>query len=532
VNEDFARLRRWLRRAQPARGQLARALLMGFVAASTNVALLVGALALLVESATRPGLRAVAIVLIVIELFAFVRSPLRFGERLAAHRLGYAAVTRWRRWLVLVVGQLNYSQWRTYASGDLLERALGDTDELQDLWLRFVIPFVDVIAVMVASDVVVAVLPPHGHWWTYAVNLAVLQIIGVLGLSLLARTELAKDRQLRHARGLYRAELVELSAAAPEITLLGRSSYAASRSDVTSARLHDAERGLRRHRRLSNALVIILSLLALVGVISHPDASRVWLVVAAMIGLTNVELLSSARSSLQAAVEVSGGGERLEALTSSVHAGTVPWPDDAMLRVERLRIEEDGRSLVRDATLSVAPGARVAITGESGVGKSTLLRALSRLDRASSGSITIAGIELAAINEDEFRRHVAYVASEPGLTRGYAIDVVLLGRSTERDPFSDLAALGLRADRATHFEELSRGERARVALARALVTSPAIIVLDEPTAGLGRDETARLLELLETTRATVIVATHDADVVSWCDVVIELRAGELVPLNR
>ena len=114
-----------------------------------------------------------------IELFAFVRSPLRFGERLAAHRLGYAAVTRWRRWLVLVVGQLNYSQWRTYASGDLLERALGDTDELQDLWLRFVIPFVDVIAVMVASDVVVAILPPHGHWWTYAVNLAVLQLIGV-----------------------------------------------------------------------------------------------------------------------------------------------------------------------------------------------------------------------------------------------------------------------------------------------------------------------------------------------------------------
>ena len=130
MNEDLARLRRWLRRAQPPRAQLrARALLTGFVATVTNVALLVGAVALLVDSATRPGLRAVAIVLIVIEFFAFLRSPLRFSERMAAHRLGYAAVTRWRRWLVLVVGQLNYSQWRTYASGDLLERALGDTDE-------------------------------------------------------------------------------------------------------------------------------------------------------------------------------------------------------------------------------------------------------------------------------------------------------------------------------------------------------------------------------------------------------------------
>ena len=72
----------------------------------------------------------------------------------------------------------------------------------------------------------------------------------------------------------------------------------------------------------------------------------------------------------------------------------------------------------------------------------------------------------------------------------------------------------------------------RVALARALVTSPRSIVLDEPTAGLGRDETARLLDLLGATGATVIVATHDDDVASWCDVVIELRAGELVPLSR
>lgn len=505
---------------------------MGFVATSTNVALLVGAIALLVESATRPGLRAVAIVLVVIELFAFVRSPLRFGERLSAHRLGYAAVTRWRRWLVLVVGQLTYSQWRTHASGDLLERALGDTDELQDLWLRFVIPFVDVIAVMIACDVVVAILPPHGHWWTYAVNLAVLQLIGVVGLCLLARSELAHDRELRHARGRYRAQVVELSAAAPEITLLGRSSFAASRSATTTAALHDAERRLRRHRRLSNALVVIVSVLALVGVVSHPRTSSVWLVVATMIGLTNAELLSSVRSSLHAAVEVSGGGERLEALSSSAHAGTTAWPDDSTLRAEHLSIEEEDRLLVRDATLRVDPGAHVAIVGESGVGKSTLLRALSRLDGVSSGAITIGGIDLAALDEDQLRQHVAYVASEPGLTRGYAIDVILLGRSTDRDPFNDLNALGLSAERTSHFEELSRGERARVALARALVTSPSIYVLDEPTAGLGREETARLLELLDATGATVIVATHDEDVANWCDLVIELRAGELVALSR
>jgi ABC-type transport system involved in cytochrome bd biosynthesis fused ATPase/permease subunit len=265
-------------------------------------------------------------------------------------------------------------------------------------------------------------------------------------------------------------------------------------------------------------------------VTSHPSTSSVWLVVATMIGLSNFELLSGVRSSLHAAVEVSGGGERLEALATTSHVSTIAWPYDATLSVHHLTLDEDARQLVREADLTVTPGQRVAIVGESGVGKSTLLRALARLDRITSGAITVGGVDIADITESEYRRHVTYVASEPGLTRGYAVDVVLLGRSTERDPHLDLSALGLATDHTTRFEELSRGERVRVALARALVTSPSIYVLDEPTAGLGRDETASVLELLGSTGATIIVATHDADVATWCDVVIELRAGELVPL--
>lgn len=84
----------------------------------------------------------------------------------------------------------------------------------------------------------------------------------------------------------------------------------------------------------------------------------------------------------------------------------------------------------------------------------------------------------------------------------------------------------------TRWDGLSRGERSRVALARALVTSPAIYVLDEPTSGLGATEGAAMLELLAATGATVIVATHDAQVMAWCDEVFELREGTLHALNR
>jgi ABC-type transport system involved in cytochrome bd biosynthesis fused ATPase/permease subunit len=511
---------------------LVQALFAGFIATAINVALVVGAVALLVESARRPGLRAVAFVLVVIELFAFLRSPLRFNERLTAHRLGYAAVTRWRRWLVTIVGRLNFSTWRRYASGDLLERALGDTDELQDLWLRFVVPFVDVAAVMVLGDVVVAILPPHGHWWAYALNLLVLQLIGVVALSKSAQINLRFDRDVRRTRGLYRAQLVEMSAVTPELVLLRRDEIAARRLNDAALQLEVAESRLRRQRRMSSALVLLIGLLSLAGALEHPHTSSMWLVVAALIGLATFEALNAIRSSLVAAVEVSGGGERLEALEADARRGQLPWPSDHTVQLLDLSLYEGERQLLRDATMTIAPGRRVAIIGESGVGKSTLLRTLAALDAPTSGAVAIGDDDLDHVREDELRRHLAYVVSEPGFTRGFALDVLTLGRSNSREPLDDLSSLGMASERTTRFEELSRGERVRVALVRALVTDPDVYLLDEPTAGLGTEETELVLDLLARTGATVIVATHDQLVIDWSDDVYELRDAALVPVTR
>jgi ABC-type cobalamin/Fe3+-siderophores transport system ATPase subunit len=292
------------------------------------------------------------------------------------------------------------------------------------------------------------------------------------------------------------------------------------------------EVALRRQRHVANIVVIAASLASLSGVFFRPTSSTVWLVVATLIGLSSYEALTSLRAATQSAVDVSGGGERLDVFDVAGPRSTVPWPHDSTIRLLDVTVKEEDRFLVHGATLTIAPGAHVALVGESGVGKSTLLRALADLDDVASGTILVGDVELSAIDEEELRRHVAYVVSEPGFTRGFAIDVVSLGRPSTRDLHADLGSLGLASNSSTRFEELSRGERVRVAVARALVTDPDILLLDEPTSGLGENETSRVLSLLGATNSTVVIATHDVDVITWCDDVVALRDGLLQRVNR
>lgn len=198
--------------------------------------------------------------------------------------------------------------------------------------------------------------------------------------------------------------------------------------------------------------------------------------------------------------------------------------------------------------LRIEPGEFTSIIGPSGSGKSTLLHLLGALDNPDSGSITFQGEEIGALPEErqaEFRRHrVGFVFQFfnllPTLTawENVAIPKLLDGiglRKAKPRALELLERVGL-ADRAGHRPaELSGGQMQRVAVARALIMNPPLILADEPTGNLDSATGAAILELLgELAREgnSIVMVTHDLGAVRYCDRVITLRDGRIGSIER
>lgn len=180
--------------------------------------------------------------------------------------------------------------------------------------------------------------------------------------------------------------------------------------------------------------------------------------------------------------------------------------------------------ILRGITLSIAAGERVALTGASGSGKSSLLLLLAGLERASAGIVRVDGTDLASLSEDalaRFRRDRMGIVFQsfhliPTLTalENAALGLELAGARDAQDSAAQmLEAVGLAA-RAGHYPaQLSGGEQQRVALARALAPRPAILLADEPTGNLDAANGAAVMDLIfdlaDQQGATLVLVTHD-----------------------
>jgi putative ABC transport system ATP-binding protein len=175
--------------------------------------------------------------------------------------------------------------------------------------------------------------------------------------------------------------------------------------------------------------------------------------------------------------------------------------------------------------LTIGPGDYVSIMGPSGSGKSTLLNLMGCLDRPTSGSYLLDGLEVARLSEEELsdvrRFKIGFVFQSfhlvPRLTAQENVEMPMIFAGVARSERSrraaaSLAAVGLEGRTGHRPEQLSGGERQRVSIARAVIMNPKVLLADEPTGNLDRHSGHEVVELLEAMNAaglTLIVVTHD-----------------------
>lgn len=202
---------------------------------------------------------------------------------------------------------------------------------------------------------------------------------------------------------------------------------------------------------------------------------------------------------------------------------------------------------LRDASISVAPGELVALMGPSGSGKTTLLRALSLIDPPTEGRVSVDGVAVfdgRRLTDDRAlrRRRMGIVFQAynliPFLTAAENVALVLTLDGIPRHEALDeakalLDRLGLAGRADTYPATLSGGEQQRIAVARAVVNDPAVVLADEPTAALDTERGMAVMDLLRRLgverRAGVIVVTHDERMIEGFDRVYHMVDGRIVP---
>jgi putative ABC transport system ATP-binding protein len=212
-----------------------------------------------------------------------------------------------------------------------------------------------------------------------------------------------------------------------------------------------------------------------------------------------------------------------------------------VLKLEGVTKRFGERVVLNAVSLEVAAGEYVAVVGDSGIGKSTLLNVIAGLEPVDSGVVVFENKNLTTLGDDELSRlrrdYFGFVFQAfhllPHLTveENVALPLLLRGITSKNKPREMIAAVGLAGREASPPRELSGGELQRVAIARALVGDPKLVLADEPTGNLDSENARQVLDLfrkeVKTNGAAAILATHSMEVASGCDRIYRLSAEGL-----
>ncbi|MEU5783761.1 thiol reductant ABC exporter subunit CydC [Micromonospora lupini] len=543
-----------LRLARPYLGRLAGAGLLAAATEFAGLALMATATWLLMSAAGRPPLDRLTVAIVAVRALAISRGVFRYTERLAGHDAVLRMITDVR---ARVFATLTVRRDTQHRSGDVLSRLVSDVEAVQDLLLRVLVPASAATLVGVLAVAGAALISPPA-----AGVLALGLVVAAVALPALATVVTRRSAaEVAPLRGALATDAVDLTHGAADLAAFGATDAALRAATQRADRLARLERRLAATGFAVDAagvLVAGLTAAAVVLVALASDVPGVLVGVLAVGTLAAVEVALAVVSAARQWTQLRPGLARVAALLDADTPTPTPTPappvtdlaDPPDLRFVEVSVRyRTGAAPALDrVSLDLPAGRRIAVVGPSGAGKSTLAAVLTGAVRPTSGHVTLAGRDLGTYAEEELPRSVGGLLAEAYVFHATVRENLLLGRAgaSEDELTAAMTAAGLldwvRAQPAgwdtvvgEEGGQLSGGQRQRLALARALLAAPPVLVLDEPTEGLDPSAAdAVLASALAATPAghSVLLISHRLSGLADLDEIVVLDGGRVIQRGR
>lgn len=496
--------------------------------------------------------------LLVLGGMALVKGVFRYVEQFTGHAVAFRLLADLRVDAYRTLVPLAPAGLEDERTGDLVNRVIGDIDRVEPFYAHTLAPMASAVLVPMLAAIGLAV------WVDPTVGLAFvvfpLLIVGVAPW-MRARRVAELSRQAREQSGETAALFTDAVQGARDIAVFGAEGVISGRVESLSTTGASVRTSLSRVAAarsgigdlLAGAAVVVVTLVVLglydTGVLNLAAVAAA--IVVAWVGTGPARAVEDIVPDLEQALAAAG---RLFELSDRTPPVTFPaesrrTPADGAISIEDISIthtHSDTPSL--EAVAAAIPDAGyVAVVGPSGSGKSTLVELLMRFRDPDVGRVSLGGVDLTDLNPADLRTNVTLVPQRPDIFYGSIASNLLLAHpaATEEELWTalDSAALGEWVRSLPHGlettigelgETLSGGQRQRLAIARAFLRDPRVLILDEATSELDLDTERRVLAAIaeERGRRTVIVVAHRLDTITDADEILVLDGGRLVERGR
>ncbi|WP_158124737.1 heme ABC transporter ATP-binding protein/permease CydC [Vibrio fluvialis] len=482
--------------------------------------------------------------------FAMGRTAGRWGERVVSHNATFKLLTDLRIFFFEKLAPMIPGRVSNLRDADLLNRLVADIDAMDHVYLRLISP----VTVGVLG---IAALTTLLCWFDMALGLTLGSVLLVLLLVwpvMFYKLGKRNGAELTQHKAEMRVATLDWLQGYSELTIFGAESryrdaiYAAQEKLLANQKVNASFTGLASALLLlANGWTLVLMLwLAADGVNGQAPDPMIALVVFAT--MASVELLMPIAGAFQHLGQTLTSARRLNEIILS--EPDVKFPSEETrhsgqfdISFENLTFNYSGgeQPALKDVSLTIPAGNKVAIVGQTGSGKSTLIQLLCRYWDAQQGDIRIAGKRLQEWKESDLRAAISVVSQRVDILNGSLRDNLIMAKPTAND--SELSAMlervglgklleapGLDAWLGDGGRQLSGGEKRRIGIARALLHNGPILLLDEPTEGLDKQTEQQIMALFKShfENKTVIFITHRLVELETMDTVCLIEQGEIV----